>query len=213
MASVTELLRSVAGLRETVTLVYNAGSRPGQAREVIPVSVTNDELVAMEPGSDTRKTYKLDRVASVQLSNGACATNELASAPALPVLPEVPILKTLNEYVEFYRSELTAAGWHLYEDSDSFGIAARFKNGKPKKTSSVLIRYFDPRTETVFDLESEELKVVSRELTGRERPWRVDSWRFKTGKTFAEIQSAFAHFLCEVRASDPDTAKNVWAGH
>lgn len=214
MASVTELLRSVAGSGESVTLVYNAGSRPSQARPVVPVSVTDKGLVAVEAGSRINKTYKLDLIASVELANGSRATNEQATLPTLaPALPEVPNLKTLPEYVEHFRAELTAAGWHLYEEEGSFGVAARFKNGKPKKTPSVMIRYFDRSTEVVFDLNAEELKTVPRELTGRERPWRVDSWRFKEGKTVAELQRAFALFLAEARASNLATAKSVWAGH
>ena len=111
------------------------------------------------------------------------------------------------ELIEHFRSELIGAGWDLYEEEGSFGIATRFKNGKPKKTASVLIRYFDRSTEVVFDLEAEELKTVPRELTGREKPWRVDSWRFKEGKTMAELQRAFAHFMAEARASNPQLRK------
>ena len=213
MASVTELLRSIAGSGATVTLVYNAGSHPGQARSVVPVSVSNDELVAVEPGSRVNKTYKLDRIASVELANGLRAANEQVTPPVVSALPDVPDLKTLAQYIEHFRSELIGAGWHLYEEEGSFGIATRFKNGKPKKTASVLIRYFDRSTEVVFDLEAEELKTVPRELTGREKPWRVDSWRFKEGKTMAELQRAFAHFMAEARASNLATAKSVWAGH
>ncbi len=53
---------------------------------------------------------------------------------------------------------------------------------------------------------------MPREITGRERPWRVDSWRFKEGKTFAQLERAFAVFMTEARASDPTTAKLLWAG-
>ena len=125
----------------------------------------------------------------------------------------MPALKTLAEYVAYFRSELAVAGWHLYEEEGSFGVATRFKNGKPRKTPCVLIRYFDRSTETVFDLDAEELRSMPRELTGRERPWRVYSWRFKEGKTLRELQQAFALFMEEARASDPATAKNLWAGH
>jgi hypothetical protein len=214
MASLIELLRSVAGSGETVTLVYNAGSRPGQARSVVPISVTDENLVVVEPGSHVNKTYKLDKIASVELANGSCATNEQATVPVVaPALPDVPIFKTLAEYVEHFRAELIGAGWYLYEEDGLLGIATRFKNGKPKKTASIMIRYFDRSTEVVFDLEAEDLRTIPRELTGRERPWRVDSWRFKDGKTFVELQRAFAIFMAEARASDPSSAKGVWAGH
>lgn len=176
------------------------------------MSISDNELIAVEPGSRINKTYKLDRIASVELANGQCATNPHAASAQPSAIATVPALNTLAEYIQHFRAELAGVDWYLYEEEDSFGIATRFKNGKPKKTPSVLIRYFDPTEEPNFDLQSGELKTVRRELTGRERPWRVDSWRFKEGKTFARLEHAFAVFLSEARASDPATAKTLWAG-
>jgi len=174
----------------------------------VPLSVTDVRLVAVEPGSRINKTYKLDSIASVELADGSLATNEQATPPTTTTaLPEVPNLKTLTEYVEHFRPELVAAGWHLYEDPESFGIATRFKNGKPKKSPAIKICYFDRSTEVVFDPDANQLKTVPRELTGRERPWRVDSWRFKDGKTLSELQRAFAIFMAEARTIDSNDAK------
>lgn len=212
MTTLTELLRYVVGTGELVSLVYNGGSRPGQARAVVPMSISADELVVVIPDSSTKKTYKLSRVATVVLSNGVSATNAHA-APPPPSLPDVPVFGTLAEYAQHFGPELVNAGWHLYEESDSFGIAARFKSGKPKKTPCVLICYIDRSTETIFDMDTQEQRTVPRQLTGRERPWRIDSWRFKEGRSVGELMQAFAVFIVEARASDPTTAKNLWAGH
>lgn len=212
MATVAELLRSVAGSGELVSLVYSAGRRPGVARSVVPLFLTENELVAVEPDSTTKKTYRLDRVVSVSLSHGASASNVQAD-PEPVALPEVPLFGSLGEYAEYYKAELVVAGWHIAEEIDSFGIATRFKNGKPKKTPSVLIRFFDRSTELVFDMDSQEQRAVPRVLTGHERPWRVDSWRFREGKAVRELRHAFAVFIAEARASRPATAKNLWAGH
>jgi len=212
MATIAELLRSTVGSGGLVSLVYNAGGRPGVVRSVVPLSLTESELVAVELGSTTEKTYRLDRIASVSLSNGTSASN-IQTDPAPVALPEVPLCGSLGEYAEYFKAELAAAGWHICEESDSFGIATRFKNGKPKKTPSVQIRYFDRSTELVFDMDNQEPRTVPRELTGHERPWRVDSWRFKEGKAVRELRRAFAVFIAEARASSPATAKNLWAGH
>ena len=120
--------------------------------------------------------------------------------------------QALAYHAQPYRAELLAAGWHLYEE-EGFGISGRFKNGKPKKTPSVWIRYFDRSTENVLDLESGEFVTITREFTRQPRPWRVDSWRFAEGKSLADLPAAFALFLEEAGASDPFTAKGVWAGH
>jgi hypothetical protein len=207
MTTVKDLLRSIAGSGELVSLVYNAGSRPGQARSVVPMSISADDLVAVEPDG-TKKTYKLSRVAAVTLSNGLCATNAQA-APPLPELPAVPIFGTLAEYAEHFRPELAGAGWHIYEESNSFGIATRFKNGKPKKTPCILVSYFDPSTATEFDMDTGEQRTVARQPTGFERPWRIDSWRFKEGKTVREVGQAFTVFMAEARASDPTSTSGA----
>lgn len=208
MFSVAELLRTVTGSGQVVTIAYNGGSRPGQARPVVPVSLSDYELVAFEPGSSTNKRYKMALIAWVELSSGLRATNTVQ-----PFRPDFPRLETLPAYAQQFGPELTAAGWYIYEDETSFGVATCFKSGKPKKTPSVLIRYFDPSTETAFDSESGEEKTVTREITGHERPWRVDSWRFKAGRTFGQLERAFALFIEEVRASDPATAKPIFSGH
>ena len=229
-----ELLRRVIGSGEIVTIAYNGGSRPGQARPVVPLSLSSTGLVATEQGSSVDKTYKLSLIAWVELSSGERAVNPdvlppAALKPPARVIPDVPNLPSLVAYVEHYRAELTAAGWHLYEEADSFGVGTRFKNGKPKKTPSVWLRYLlpdpessTPRIETValvlsisppgeFMSHVETIEKPGRPRTPR--PWRVDSWRLPTGKTFPDLQSAFALLIDEARLSDPVTAKGAFSGH
>ncbi len=206
MQSVADVLRTIAGSGEVVTIVYNAGSRPGQAREVVPLSVSTDELVAVEPGLPTRKHYKLARIASVQLSSAEPTINKQAS-PA--VVSDVPRLATLVAYAQRFGPELRGAGWHVYDSEDFLAVATYFKNGKPKKTPSIAIQYSDPTIETVFDYKTGAVNNTTRELTGRERPWRVDSWRFNAGKSFGDLHRAFEVFMAEVRASHPATAKTL----
>lgn len=208
MTSIVELLQTAAGSGEVVTIAYNGGSRPGQARQVVPTSVSNQDLVAVEPGSRINKHYKLDRIAWVELSSGQRALNAEAEPP---VVSDVPTLETLTAYAQHFSPELRAAGWHIYESETSFAVATHFKNGKPRKTPSVSIQYFDPSTETVFDLESGDVKTVTKDLTGHEKPWRIDSWRFKKGKSFGHLQRAFELFIQEARASDPATAKVLFS--
>ena len=208
MPSIAELLRTVTGSGQVVTIAYNGGSRPGQARQVVPVSLSDVELIAFEQGSRTNKRYKMPLIASVELSNGLRATTAVE-----PWSSDFPRLETLAAYARRFRSELDAAGWYICEDETSLGVATYFKNGKPKKTPTVLIRYFDPSTETELDLDSGDERIVPKKTTGHERPWRVDSWRFKVGRTFSQLERAFALFIEEARASDPATAKPIFSAH
>jgi hypothetical protein len=210
MTSIVDLLNRTVGTGEVITITYNGGSRPGQARKVVPISLTNEELIAVEPGSHTNKHYKLNRIALVELSSGQRALN---SEAAPPVISAIPTLETLTEYIERFGPEFQAAGWHICQSETSFAIATHFKNGKPRKTPSVSVEYFDPGIETIVDMHSGELTQVMKDLTGRERPWRVDSWRFKQGKSFAQLHRAFELFIEEARASDPATAKVLFSSN
>ena len=208
MAPIVELLARSIRAGEAVTITYNGGSRPGQPRKILPLSVSTEELIAVEAGSYTNKHYKLNRIALVELSKGERAVN----AEAAPLLvSDIPTLGTLSEYIERFGPELRAAGWHISQSETSFAIGTYFKNGKPRKTPSVSIQYFDPSIETAFDLDSGLLAEVRKEPSGRERPWRVDCWRFREGKTFAQLHRAFELFIQEARASDPATAKVLFA--
>ncbi len=237
--TVAELLQRAADTGENVTIAYNGGSRPGQARSVVPVSVSSINLLASEAGSAHTKTYKLALIAWAEF-NGLRATNAQVVPPVAPkpsprVVPEVPNLEALAAYVERYGAELTAAGWHLNTDQNSVSVATFHKNGKPKKTPSIWLRYIEPSDDggqlgddATPKISSAALvlsigpdgELLSEVQTERKagprrpaRPWRVDSWRLPTGKTFAELQPAFALFIDEVRSSDPASAKGAFSGH
>ncbi len=203
MRAIRELLRSAAEAKELVTLAYNGGSHPGQPRKVVPLSLQLDELVAVEPGARASKHYKLFKIAWVELPNGERADN--TDVDPVPPSADGPALPTLREYTERYLPELIKDGWHVVHTDISIGLATYFKNGKPRKTPTISIQYLDPaaQTDLLFDPDKGELIDLPHDFTGRERPWRVDSWRFKQGKSFAVLRKAFELFITEARAGLP----------
>jgi hypothetical protein len=197
MSSVLEVLQSAIRDAATVSIIYNGGSRPGQSRLVIPLSVSTDELVAREPASRLAKTFKLQKVASAALATGEVAAN-LEAVPAPVML--APVLNTFTEYAAHFRDFLKKSKFSIVEEENYFAIVGSFKNGKPRKTPSVSIQYIDRSIDSVLNFESGEIEEVHHELTGRERPWRVDSARMKEGKSFAQLPKAAELFLQEVQA-------------
>lgn len=231
-SSIVSTIRRILGAGEVVTIAYNGGRKPGEPRSVVPQSISTDALVATEPGASVSKTYRLDLIAWVELSSGQRVINPAVLPPAAPkpparVIPDIPQLPTLAAYVEHYRAELIATGWHLYEAADSFGVGSRFKSGKPKATPSIWLRYFPPSAASVTPRIESIALVLSTSQDGDlvtdlertekpappARPWRLDSWRLPTGKTFVELQPAFAFFIDEVRHSEPATAKSAFSAH
>jgi len=203
-------LRSVVGSGEIVTIAYADGSKPGRDREVVPLACSHRELVAVEPSSAIRKRFKINKILWVRTSDGQRIENDEAQEQFAGQPPE---FDTLGGYADHYRSQFEASGWYVHESDASLGVGGFFQNGKPKNTPSVLISCFDRSTETVFDFKSGDFVEVQKTRTGRERPWRVDCWRFKEGRSFGSLSPAIRLFLEEVQASRPDSAKGMYAGH
>ncbi len=202
MPSVLEVLSAAIRDAATVSIVYNGGSRPGQSRILIPLSVSSDELVAREPTARVAKTFKLYKVASATLANGDAAQNEAVVPPPIAL---APVFGSFSEYCVFFRQFVGSARFNITEGENYFAITGFFRNGKPRKTPAASIQYMDRTVETVLNIESGEIEEVKRELTGRERPWRVDSALLSEGKSFAQLPRAAEFFLEQVQACDRNT--------
>lgn len=198
MSNIMQVLLQAASEGSVVTMVYNGGSRPGQSRAVIPIRISHDELVAREPTARLAKHFKLEKIATVALVTGEMARNtEVVAAPQRLV----PDYASFEEYAAFFRRSLAATGWQIEERDRYFGVCGFFKNGKPRKTPAASIQYVDrSEGESVLDFETGEISFIQHEITGRERPWRVDSKRLRQGKAFGLLPKAAELFLQEVQS-------------
>ena len=210
MDDLLNFLEETAGTGEIITLAYGGGSRPGQARDLLVASCSDDSIRAIESGARAQKQYKIEKILWVENAQGQRVENQAAAERQRALLPR---LESLSEYISLLEAKYENAGWHIHKSDEMFGVGSYFKNGKPKKTPSIAIAFFDPSTEVVWDIEANGLVEKQRSLTGRERPWRVDSWRFKEGKTFGLLYSAMELFMEEVEASNPTETKGMYAGH
>ena len=155
--------------------------------------------MARDPTLRSGKTFKLSKIASATIGE---VTAENASVPPV-VASTTPSFETLSEYVDHFKPKYTILGWHILEGPERFGVCGHFKNGKPKKAPVVSIQFMDRSTETVFDMRTGELVALEHELTGRERPWRVESKLQRQAKAFSELRRAMEFFSLEVSACDP----------
>lgn len=197
MPNIVEVIQSAIDESGTVSIVYNGGSNPGQSRILIPVSLSTDELIAREPTARVAKHFKLAKIASASLSTGEQVINMEAVPASLRLAPN---LDSFTEYAIFFTDSLKDSGFNVVERENYFAIVGFFKNGKPRKMPAASIQFVDRTTETVLNFESGELEVLQREVTGRERPWRVDSSRLNEGKAFGLLNKAAEFFLQEIHA-------------
>lgn len=212
MKTAKEAIVQAADDGEILIVAYAAGSRPGQSRELMIESVSGDQFEAYETGARLRKKYKIDKVIWAQDSTGARFEGTASPPPPSAANEWRPVCGSLDQLAAAVGDELKAAGWTVSLTATELAAGNSFKNGKPKKTPCIAIRYFDRSVERTY-VGGPESVEVPRALTGRERPWRVDSWRLREGKTFGQLYQAAEFFMQEVRSSSPDTAKGMFAGH
>jgi hypothetical protein len=186
-------------MQSPILIVYNGGSRPGEERLVTPISVSTEELCAKAFGERIVKHFKLSKIAAVSLQIGESAQN----MQAIPVkIALVPAFETLYEYAQHLREEFTEAGWNVVEEDNFLGVSRFLKNGKPRKTTVVSLKFVERSEESIYDFELGKMVVMKRPPTGRERPWRVDSERLAAGRVFSKLTPAAEAFVEEVRAAN-----------
>lgn len=208
MSDMIAALRQAAETGKTITLAYGAGSRPGKERDLVIAACTDSEIRVFEKGSRFPKSYKLTKVLWVLDESG----HKILNQPSIETFnQQIPAFQSIADYDNHFRAEFENVGWLVEGDgAEFFSVGTYFKNGKPRKTPSVLIAYYDPSLREDLDIDgSGDIIYVPHQVSGNERPWRVDSWRFEQGKTFKNLQFALEVFTDEVRASDPKTAKII----
>jgi hypothetical protein len=210
MKKLVDFIQNAVKTGESITLAYGGGSRPGQARQLIIASTSETDFRAYENGSNQSKQYKIAKILWAKNNIGLKVTNDES---VMSFESATPRFGTLQEYANFLSPDLETAGWHIYHEHDMFGVGTKFKNGQPKKTPSIAVIYIDRTDDVSYDFESNSFVDIKKELTGRERPWRVDSWRFKEGKSFGLLHTAVELLMDEIKASNPLEAKGMFAGH
>lgn len=199
MKQIIDLLQRSVKTGEALTLAYGGGSNPGASRKLIIASCTENGFRAFDEAQSIVKSFKIEKVLWVKDNSGNEISNHLAVIDPVQKTPE---LESLSDYVALLRPKLAAAGWYIHESDNFFGVGRYFKNGKPMKTPIISIAYFLPTTELIYDLEKDDFVEVNKELTGRERPWRVESHRLSQAKTFGVLHSAIEFFITEIEGSN-----------
>jgi len=205
MYRLLEVLREARDHGRVVTIAYDGGSRPGSPRQLVPLRFHGMEMEARDVAADLEKHYRLDKILWVE----ARGVRTEAARPTGHL--SLPVRSTLADYARDLRTEFQAAGWFVHESSRRFGVGTCFKNGKPKKTPSVAISYYGPHADGPPGHGPGGAGGAGG--SGPSRPWRVDSWRYASGRTYGSLQRAMWEFYTEVCSSDPKDAKGMFAGH
>ena len=188
-ADVRASLLTAATAGEIVRIVYHRGSQPGTVREIMPLAITDDEVLARDLATGVDKSFKLMYV-------------ELAgpqtTSPVYDAGRPGEDTRTLRAALDSHVSELRACGWHVETTDNSVSVHRCFKNGKPRKGPDVSILFNE------FAIDAWDDGQGWREEAVRStRPYYVSSPNFDRAHTFARMSLAVATFLDEARKLAP----------
>jgi hypothetical protein len=183
-------LTVAAGAGEIVRVLYHRGSQPGAVREIVPLSVRDDEVVANDVAAGIDKTFKF---AFLQLAGSDTVAPAYAPTAPQAVEEKQAVQAALAPYV----AELQALGWHVELSEHRISLHRFFKNGKPRKGYDVTMG-FDEFTVDAFD-DGLGMQTITRPS---KRPYNVSSASMPT-KTFVRMSGVVPVFLEEARRLAP----------
>jgi DNA polymerase III subunit epsilon len=185
------ILRDAVDTGEILSVAYHGGSRPGALREIAPIRIEEDLVVAHCYDSGKVKAF---RVSQIQVfRNGK---------PITAFVPQegnsrISAFQDLSDVIAENRHELLALGWDVYADREDISLYRKFKNGKRRKHPDVRIQFIETTEEWYFDPEME----CRSEVRKRARPW-VISLR-DGGTAFSRLDRAVERFMSEARKRAP----------
>jgi hypothetical protein len=193
MPSVKDRISDAIQNGEVLRIVYLGGSQPGTAREIGPITVTNEEVLAEELATGRVKAFKLAKVEVLDEQEQVPSYDSTLPAP-------LEDSRSIGETLKDVRQELEQLGWYVQLDRDSIGLHRYFKNGKPKKGSDVGLSYEEWAMDLVDDFDGRGLKELRRPS---QRPYRVHSRNFECDLTpnGADAPVLLCHHVAAARGS------------
>lgn len=188
MLPILERLLEAARAGEILVVEYGGGTQPGSVREIAPVAVAGDYVIARDVATGRDKTYRVDKV---QIRDSMDEGKRYV--PGLIVEPQRKYL-SIEDVLSAHGRQLGALGWPMNASEHSLQLLELGKHGKLKKTPVVALNY-EPITVDMFDdFDGAGLQRVSRPS---KRPFHVYSKKLGGTRTFGILDSAVSVFLEE----------------
>ncbi|MFS7242290.1 BRCT domain-containing protein [Serratia proteamaculans] len=140
---------------ESISIVYHGGSRCGEVREIIPLSLAkNFVLRAVDLSYSNRevKSFSLGKIEIDGFDRFYPPANSSSSKPKKKQY-QLGLYKSISDVHLAFKDTLMGMGWHVATYANDNNECVRldvcdfFKNGKPRKTPVVTL-YFEQENKT-----------------------------------------------------------------
>lgn len=195
--SIRSILYEARDNGEVLKIKYHGGSQPGSLREISPIRISKDKLIARCISSNAVKTFVIEKIE-------ICDINDHNNEPRWrPAKKSEVKYETLASFCDLHRAELESLGWHVNSDANFISLHRQFKNGKPLKGSDVLLYYEEFISDVFVDLDGE---LREENIRKHRRPWMVSA-RGMQSRTYGNLDKAADLFMDQARLLSPKNRK------
>lgn len=185
--SLHDRLKEACECGEVLRIRYHGGTQPGTVREIYPVQVMSERIMARCLASNAEKMFIVDKIE-------LCPDADLTYKAQVRAKQKVVSYRDIAEFYADCKAELESLGWHIDVDSDGISLCEYFKNGKPRKTPTVSLTY-SPFVCEMYVSADGRIHEEERESL---RPWAVRAKNMNT-RTFKSLGSAAIVFMEQAR--------------
>ena len=178
----------ISNSREAIEFAdqYFGGSTPGKPRNISPIKIDGNRLIARCLQSNEVKSFSLEKISFTDEKD-----NFEVSAKVIEYLNLQSFTKIID-FLNEYKESLEESGWFVkLENPDSLSLYSYFKNGKLKKTADINISYEKFSTDEIYDPDTDKFIIEKRE---KQKPWCVRA-KGETTRSFSTLPNALEIFL------------------
>jgi len=191
--SIHSILCEASDNAEILKIKYHGGSQPGTVRQISPISVSEDKVIARCLSSNVVKTFVIDKI---ELCGSNNQDDDIKWAPAKKSQVKY---ENLAAFCDLRRSELESLGWHVNSDADFVSLHRRFKNGKPLKGSDVSLDYEEFICDGFVDIDG---RLREEHIRKHPRPWMVKATGMQ-GRGYGRLGKAADLFIEQAKLLSP----------
>lgn len=181
-----ERLENAIASGEILEIKYFGGSTPGKSRNISPIKIDGNNLIARCLQSNEVKTFSIEKISfsdekeSYEVSTAVIEHLNLQS------------FSQIDNFLNEYKESLEKLGWFVKLDTpESLSLYSYFKNGKIKKTADINLSYEKFSTDEIYDPDTDNFIAEKRE---RQKPWSVRA-KGETTRSLSTLPNALEVFL------------------
>lgn len=180
------VMRSIIENGETITIIYEGGSKPGAKRNILPISIKDEKVKARCLSSNSIKHFMLNRI--------VIANSDENDVPFWEEVTEQEeeAYESLRDVYEKYSNKLVDLGWYIFLENNSLSLHRKQKRAdKPLKEPSISLDYNEYTSDFVMGLDGE---IREENIRKRARPYSLRAGS-KDTITYGHLSSAFSQFI------------------